>query len=67
MRTDNGIQSEMFGARNPSRRSRRWPGMTGSSLVSARTDSRLRSEGSATSSGFYGGRWQMQTTAAWMI
>lgn len=61
MRTDNRLHSEApdFGTRDPSRRRL---GMTGSSLVSARTDSRLRSESSS-----HGRRLKRRTLGAWTM
>lgn len=61
MRTDNRLHSGApdFGVRDPSRRRL---GMTGSSLVSARTDSRPRSESSS-----YGRSWKRRTLGVWTM
>lgn len=63
---DNRLPSETFafGTRNPSRRR---PGMKGSCLVSASTDSRLRSESSAARWKNCGERWKMTTPGVWTM
>ena len=64
--TDNRLWSEMsaFGVRSPSRRT---PGMTGSCLVSESTDSRPKSESSASHWKSHGERWKRRTHVDWTM
>lgn len=66
VRTDNRLRSgtPAFGVKNPRERRNRRPWTAGSNLVSARTDSRLKSENSANSWRSHCRRWERRTSGA---